>query len=242
VSGAFITGTDTGVGKTTVTAALALHLQARGLTVGVMKPIETGATPENENQSDAGRLRKAAGIMDSMDLISPYRFADPLAPLIAARRTGRGIDLDRIGQAFMRLSTASRIMLVEGAGGLLAPLSDQFEIGDLIHVLQLPAILIARASLGGVNHALLALEALARRNVPVVAVVLNRPLPPDHSETSEQQRASTVELIRELAGVPVIGPLDHVPSLGLRWMEGIVELSSGSGISGLGTTLLASRP
>jgi dethiobiotin synthetase len=241
LTGVFVAGTDTGVGKTTVTAALAVQIQTRGRSVGIMKPIETGISIDGDDGSDAERLRTAAGITDAMELISPCRFVEPIAPLAAARRAGRTIDLEAIKQAFHRLAGGSRFMLVEGVGGLLAPLSDRFDTGDLLRTLQLPAILVSHASLGAVNHTLLTLEALARRKVPVLAVVLNHPMPTDRAGPAAEQSQCTLELLRELAGVPVFGPLAHVSMLKVEWIEAIHRLSLDAELSRLGTLLLSNN-
>jgi dethiobiotin synthetase len=225
--GCFITGTDTGVGKTAVTAALARCLKERQVSVGVMKPIETGHATEGEPDSDAERLRSAAGVTDPLNLINPYRFADPLAPLAASRRAGSKIEMDLIADAFNHLATCHRLMLVEGVGGISAPISRAFDTGDLIARVRLPALIVGRANIGGINHALLTIEALRRRSIPILGVVLNRPVADAEGAASaiaQLQEASTVELIKELAGVPVSGPLGHVENLDQAWREGIARL------------------
>lgn len=243
--GCFIIGTDTGVGKTAITAALAYHLCEHGVGVGVMKPIETGVVVDQDPCSDAARLRAAAGAMDPLDLVSPYRFVEPLAPLAVARHTGRVIELDRIVHAFERLAEASRPVLVEGVGGLLAPLSDLFETADLIRRLKLPTVVIGRAALGGINHALLTLEALARRNIPVLAMVLNSPASeapqstPVDLDLVAQQVRTTVELVREFGGTRVLGPIGHVSGLREDWMCGVGQLSADPAIKELASLVLS---
>lgn len=240
--GCFITGTDTGVGKTAIAAALAYHLGERGISVGVMKPIETGVSFEDDARSDGARLRRAAGSTDALDLICPYRFTEPLAPLAAARANGRVIELTRITHAFERLAGASRLMLVEGVGGLLAPLAEVFETTDLVRSLGLPTIVIGRAGLGGINHALLTLECLTRRNLPILAVGLNCPAPalPSDPDVASQQIQTTVELVRELSRTQVYGPIGHVPGLCHDWMDGVIQLSADPAIAQLATLVLNS--
>ena len=241
--GCFITATDTGVGKTAIAAALGYHLCERGVAVGVMKPIETGVPVEDDARSDAARLRAAAGTTDPLELICPYRYPQPLAPLAAARRMRKAITLERIMHAFERLGGASRPMLVEGVGGLLAPLSETFELSDLIRALKLPAIVIGRAGLGGINHALLTVEALARRNIPVLAVALNCPTPDScasHDPVASDQVQTTVELVRELGGRPVYGPIGHVPELCEDWLNGVARLSQDPAIKELASLVLNS--
>jgi dethiobiotin synthetase len=127
-SGVFITGTDTGVGKTLVTTALVLCLKQRGLSVGVMKPIETGCGSGGAAGSDAARLHAAAGMTDPVEVVSPYRFPDPLAPLDAARRAGTTIQERKILAAFRTLAARHMLMLVEGAGGVLVPISKRADM------------------------------------------------------------------------------------------------------------------
>ena len=151
--GCFITGTDTGVGKTLVTAALAACLAQRGLSVGVMKPVETGYGGEGASGSDAARLYAAAGMTDPVEAMSPYRFPDPLAPLDAARRTGTIIRVDRILAAFRVLAARHSLMLVEGAGGVRVPLSDKADMRDLIERLGLPVVVVGRTAIGKIGRA-----------------------------------------------------------------------------------------
>jgi dethiobiotin synthetase len=208
----FVTGTDTGVGKTFVTSALARHLKHRGLAVGVMKPIETGVAPDAPGLSDADRLARAAGVLDGLDLIAPYRFPDALAPLAAARRAGLSVDVGVIAQAVQILRARHTVLLIEGVGGVLVPIGPQLDVRDLIARLGAAVLVVGRANLGGVNHALLTVEAVRLRGLTVLAVALNEPAPAPATMAAELQVESTVELIRELAGAPVVGPLRYAPS------------------------------
>ena len=208
--GCFITGTDTGVGKTVVTAALAVALAKHGYAVGVMKPIETGVPPSVDEGSDAARLRAAARSSDGLTEVRPYAFRRPLAPLDAARLEKRTVTLPAIMRAFRTLQSRHEheIVLVEGVGGVYVPITSSLNVSDLIYRMRLPTIVIGRVSLGGINHALLTLEALRQRNISVLALVLNRTLPAQTATAREQER-STVRLLRQLADVPVIGPLPY---------------------------------
>jgi dethiobiotin synthetase len=222
VRGCFITGTDTGVGKTLVTAALAVCLMRRGLSVGVMKPIETGCRTAGTSGSDAARLYAAAGVTEPVEAISPYRFADPLAPLDAARRAGWTIDLRRVVRAYRTLAARYALLLVEGAGGVMVPITSTADTRDLIAQLGLPAVVVVRAVLGAVNQTLLTLDALRHRNIPVLGVFLNRsgsPAGPDDA----LQESSTVGLLKARCGVPVIGPLPHRAGLAGSWEQGLAE-------------------
>jgi dethiobiotin synthetase len=211
-SGCFIAGTDTGVGKTVVTAALAVCLRQRPLNVGVMKPIETGI-PGNGAGSDAERLLAGAAAKDPLELVTPFRFPAPLAPLAAARQAGSTIALDRILAAYRTLAAKHAFMLVEGIGGVLVPITEGSDVRDLISQMELPVLVVGRASIGGVNHALLTIEALRQRHIPVLGVVLNRPCGTAGSEEQSEQEASTVALVKERSGVFVAGPLHYDATL-----------------------------
>jgi dethiobiotin synthetase len=171
LAGCFVTGTDTGVGKTVVACALARSLRARGLDVGVMKPIETGVGPGGP--LDAMALREAAGSRDELDLVCPQRFALPAAATVAAAAEGKRVDLEELRAAFAQLSQRHEWMLVEGAGGLLAPAAEGLSMADLAKDLGLPLLLVARASLGTINHTRLALEAIASRGLALAGVVIS---------------------------------------------------------------------
>jgi dethiobiotin synthetase len=237
--GCFIVGTDTGVGKTAVAAALAHWMRQRGGRVGVMKPVETGLAACSGPQSDAERLRRAAGVTDPLEMVSPYQFDPPLAPLAAARAVGAHIDLDRIAAAFHTLAGQYEFMLVEGVGGVRVPLTGSHEVRDLVSLLGLPALVIGRAALGGINHALLTIEALAHRQVRMLTLVLNHTLPSGSSPEAEAQQASTVALLDEMAGIRVIGPVGYEKALEGQWDEGVESLARRATIAALGELLLA---
>ena len=130
-SGIFITGTDTNVGKTVVTTALSLAVQKQGIKVGLMKPVETGKYPSLQN-SDSNKLRLSLPPTPFPPLSNSYQFPDPLAPLAASKRAQQPIDLSRIKTHYDEIFRKCDFVLVEGAGGLLVPLTDQFNIRDLI--------------------------------------------------------------------------------------------------------------
>jgi len=231
--GCFVTGTDTGVGKTLVTAALAACLKQRGCAVGVMKPIETGWRPNEADKSDAARLRVAAALDDPLDLLSPYRFPAPLAPLSAARSAGTVISLEKIIEAYGQLAVRHHYLLVEGVGGLCVPLTDRADVQDLIERLALPVLVVGRCALGGVNHALLTLAALRARKISVLALVLNQQAPLQEGEDERAQRDSTMRLLRERSELPVVGPLPYQPIVAQDWNVGVSRLASDPAIEKL---------
>ena len=187
--GFFVTATDTGVGKTFVTAALATALRARGRDVAVFKPVQSGATAEDPS-GDA--------VLLGADCV--YAFAAPLAPLVAARAEGRTIELEPILARARELVREHELLLVEGAGGLLVPLAEDLDLADLALALGLPLVIVARAGLGTVNHTLLTIEAARARGLELAGVVLN-----GRSDESTAENAALIEAgsgVRVAARVP----------------------------------------
>jgi len=237
--GIFITATDTGVGKTVVTAALAVALAKRGYSVGVMKPIETGVPSSADAGSDAARLRAAARSSDALTDIRPYAFRRPLAPLEAARLEKRTVTLPTIMRAFRALQLRHEVLLVEGVGGMYVPITSSLDVSDLIYRMKLPTIVVGRVSIGGINHALLTIGALRQRKISVLALVLNRTLPAQ-TATARAQERSTVHLLQQHAGVPVIGPLPYRSTLDRTFHRTVTRLARSAAITKLMRLVLAS--
>jgi dethiobiotin synthetase len=170
--GLFVTATDTGVGKTEVACALLRLARAAGVDAIGMKPAESGLVAGE--LADSERLRAACGDAEPLEAICPYRFSAPLAPAVAARVEGRTVSFERVLEAARALAGRHETVLVEGAGGLLVPLTDRESFADLALALGLPALVVARAGLGTVNHVALTIEALRARGIPLAGVVLNR--------------------------------------------------------------------
>jgi dethiobiotin synthetase len=191
--GLFVTGTDTDVGKTFVAAAIADALRLTGRRVAVLKPVATGCVRRREGlvSEDAELLAAAADTPQPLDLICPNRYAEPLAPSVAARRSGRPVDYDAIGRSIV---TAGRVdgWVVEGAGGLFVPLDRQRTILDLLVAMRLPALVVATPRLGTINHTLLTVAALRAARVHVAGVVLNR-YPAGTPTTAEETAAAEIE-------------------------------------------------
>lgn len=213
-SGLFVTGSDTGIGKTLVTAGLARLLTSRGR-VGVVKPIESGSEPDASGQpvpSDALTLREAAHATAlPLDEVVAYALRAPLAPAIAAREEGVTIEPDRALRLIRRARSRSDFVLVEGAGGLLVPLAPgapYFTVADLIKESGLPVLLVASASLGTLNHTLLTARELERRRIPLFGVILNHLSSKEGPETATNPRVLAEYGIRVLAEFPFL----HDPS------------------------------
>lgn len=207
--GFFITGTDTGVGKTVTTACLLSLYRKHRLNVGVMKPVETGVDPEcsSSANSDAKFLMEIAQCSDPLSQVCPVRLKTPASPLQAAEIENRSIDIDRIFSCFHQLADKYDHLLVEGVGGLLVPIKSDYLVCDLIRDLGLPLLVVARNALGTLNHTLLTLRAAQQAGIPIRGVILNR-TQAGEKNAIEQGHAG---IITELSGVPVLG---EIPFLG----------------------------
>ncbi len=194
IPGLFITGTDTSVGKTLVTAAIASFLRHRGLRVGVCKPIATGCVRRREGlvSEDAEFLAHHARTPFPLDIVCPQRFAEPLAPAVAAQRAGEEISWPTIDRAIQTISRQSDILLVEGVGGIMVPLDRSHTLLDVAAALALPTIIVSRAGLGTINHTLLTIQALRQANVLVAGVVINR-YPPETPGIAEETNPAAIE-------------------------------------------------
>ena len=175
----FITGTDTEIGKTHSAVKLVQHYQAQGLRVLAMKPVASGCDilPDGSwHNDDVARLCAATGQTD-LALMNPYRFVQPVSPHIAARQAGVTVSLQVIATQAQQLAADCDVLLVEGAGGWLAPLSDQWMMQDLAQHLRLPVILVVGMRLGCINHALLTAQAIRAAGCELAGWVANRVVP-----------------------------------------------------------------
>ncbi|MFH1858325.1 MAG: dethiobiotin synthase [Candidatus Omnitrophota bacterium] len=197
--GIFIIGTDTGVGKTVVAAGIAGALHRQGIHVGVMKPISTGS------REDARFLMKSIAANDPVERVNPVHLRLPLAPYAAARRLRKRVDTQKIRRAFRALSKKYAFLVVEGAGGLLVPLQRNLLLVDLVKTFRFPALIVARTTLGTLNHTLLTIEALRRRRIPIAGVLLN---------CVEDKRDLAVRtnpgMLKAFGRVPLLGVLPHL--------------------------------
>ena len=203
----FITGTDTGVGKTVVTGALAAVLARTGLSVGVMKPCESGCAEKDGElvPADALFLRDMAGCDDALDKVCPYRLRAPLAPGVAAKLEGVVIDPARIQDLFAAACRRHDSVLVEGAGGLLVPMTDVLLTIDLARLLAIPLIIVARLSLGAINHTLLTVREAERAGLVIAGIILNQTA--QEYGLAEQ---TNPDVISRFAGVPILGIMPFV--------------------------------
>ena len=202
----FVTGTDTGVGKTEAACALLSLLADARLHPAAMKPYESGVG--DGGPADALALALAARSDDDLALVCPHRFEEPLAPGVAAAREGRVASFAKTLRAFQAFD--ERPLVVEGAGGLLVPVDARREMIDLVRAMKLPVLLVARAGLGTLNHTALSLEALRRRRLQTLAVLLVR------GPTRDPSEADNAEWIAKRHGVRVLGPVPFEPDVRRR--------------------------
>ncbi len=187
MQGFFVTGTDTDVGKTVVAAWLLAHLDASHLDACYWKPVQAGAEPETDSET----VRRLAAVPPDRILPEAYLLREAIAPHEAAKRAGIAIDMVKLVPP-----QVGRLLVVEGAGGLLVPLDDKAYVIDLATELHLPVVLVARSTLGTINHTLLSLEALRRRGLPLAGVVVNGPETPHNRAAIE--RYGQVPVIAEI--------------------------------------------
>ncbi|NNJ25696.1 dethiobiotin synthase [Alienimonas chondri] len=210
--GLLITGTDTDVGKTYVTAKLAERLRGGGSSVGVYKPACSGAEVFHGEPvwADIEALRSAADLTTADDdRICPQRFLAPLAPPIAAARERRTVDRDLLTEGARRWADRCDHLLVEGAGGLLCPLAEDVTVLDVAADLGYPLLIVARAGLGTVNHTLLTIAVAKARSVPVAGVVLNET---NAREPEAATNAAMIERFGETTVLGVIPPGGELPA------------------------------
>jgi dethiobiotin synthetase len=171
--GVFVTGTDTGVGKTAVAVALVHALRTLGLEVGVMKPVAAGVVSGGRFNDDALALIAASGTDWPYELVNPYLFTDPVAPHLAAEDEGVDIELDTVLAAYARIAADCDIVVVEGAGGWLVPTGPGRSMADVAAALSLPVVTVVGMRLGCLNHALLTVASVREYGLQTVAWVAN---------------------------------------------------------------------
>lgn len=212
----FLTGTDTGVGKTKVTAAL-LHLaRLQGKTALGMKPVAAGVEASGENE-DVAALQAAGSWLLPPRLMNPYLLCAPVSPHIAAAEEGVCIDPTRIRSAFSELCQQADVVIVEGAGGFRVPLAPGLDSADLAQQLALPVILVVGMRLGCLNHALLTVEAIERRGLVLAGWVANQVDP-------EMLRpAENVDTLLQQISAPLLGQIPFLPQAGVASLSACLQ-------------------
>ncbi|MEO7082925.1 MAG: dethiobiotin synthase [Gemmatimonadaceae bacterium] len=228
-----VTGTDTGVGKTVVTCALGAALRARALNVVAMKPIETGVSP-NDPSRDGARIARAAGNSKPLSQTAPVTLTRPVAPLIAAREDGVIIDLAALDEIIANASNGADVLIVEGAGGLLVPVTPTESFAELFRRWSLDVVVVAANRLGVLNHTMLTLRTAATSGLTVRAVVLTQLT----SAAADESASGNLASLREL--------IPSIPVVALPWtrnvddLQGLAELAEDCGVVDL--VLLSAAP
>jgi dethiobiotin synthetase len=205
----FVTGTDTGVGKTLISCALLLGFSAQGKRVVGMKPIASGCD-EREQNDDVLMLRASGNVVVSYGQSNPYCFLPAIAPHIAAQRAGVTIRFSRIVQSYQELAAQADVVIVEGAGGFLVPLNAQQSGADLVQKLRLPIILVVGMRLGCLNHALLTVEAIATRGLTLAGWVANVV---DRNMVLVEEN---VAALQQRIAAPLLGSVPYLPQVDAR--------------------------
>lgn len=203
----FVTGTDTGIGKTYASCALLAALRARGLRATGMKPVASGcaAMPAGLRNEDALALIAASDPAPTYADCNPFAFAAPIAPHIAARENGITIDLRPLLEAHARLAHCADRVVVEGVGGWMVPFSENLMQADFVRVLDLPVVLVVGLRLGCLNHALLSAHAIRNDGLRLHGWIANR------IDPAMERAAENLATLRERISAPLLGVLDHAP-------------------------------
>lgn len=190
----FITGTDTGVGKTVIAGAIANWFHQQGARVAVLKPAATGCVHRREGlvSEDAEFLAACADARHPLDLICPQRYVEPLAPAVAAERAKQPLDWQAIERSIRIMSADSDVMIVEGVGGVRVPMDERHQVIDMMRWLGAPAIVVARPDLGTINHTLLTVQAVRDAGLKVAGVVINR-FRTDGASVAEETNGRAIE-------------------------------------------------
>lgn len=189
-----VTGTDTGVGKTLVAGAIGRWFRMRGFRVAALKPCATGCIRRREGlvSEDAEFLAHCADVRFPLDVICPQRYAEPLAPAVAAERAGKPLDWEAIDRSIALMSAESDVMIVEGVGGVMVPMDARHTFRNVAAWLGAPTVVVARPALGTINHTLLSVESLCHANISVSGVVINR-YPAENASVAEETNPRSIE-------------------------------------------------
>ena len=227
--GFFVTGTDTSVGKTIITAALVKAAQFLGFDSMGMKPIETGCQKTVDSRqntaysngihsmmpSDGKFLREISGNDESLDLITPVRFENPLAPMPASEIEGIPVDMGNITNAFVKLAYKYNVLIVEGVGGILVPITKDYSVLDMAKDFGLPVIVVTRPGLGMINHTLLTVNYVLKEGLPVAGIIINYSRP---AEGTIAEQTNPV-ILEKICPVPVLGIFPYLKNLDSRAIE-----------------------
>lgn len=202
----FITGTDTGIGKTAITAGLAGSMRKLGVNVGVMKPIATGIPQKTGlKSSDVSILVEASGTKDSEDLINPVFLPIPTSPYDATKLLSVSVDMSLISTKFTKLCSMHDVLLVEGIGGMMTPITKNFFVADMIKTMEIETIIVTRATLGTLNHTIMTYKMCKDYNIKVKGLVINNF---DEKGTAAEKNAPVT--LHEITGLDILGVVPFI--------------------------------
>ena len=214
----FITGSDTGIGKTVFTCALASALKSSGIDVGAMKPFATGIPQKNGFKSeDVELLVRHSGANDPESLINPYFFPIPTSPYQAAKKLGKTIDIDLVLSSYEKLQSSHDVVLVEGIGGILVPVLKDYYVADLIKDLNLDVLMVTGTKIGSVNHTLLTLNACKKYGINVLGLIINQ------TDTDGYDMQELEENLVFLSGIDVICKIPRIQNGDIKTISQILQ-------------------
>ena len=205
----FVTATDTGVGKTAVTASLAACMKKRGINVGVMKPIATGNQQKKGfKSSDVSLLVESSGVKDSEDVINPIFLPLPVSPYDACKNLEIAIDIKIVKEKFDVLKKSHDVVLVEGIGGILTPITKDYFVADMIKMLGLETIIVTRSTLGTLNHTMMTVNTCKQYGISIKGIIIN-----SHDSKGGPEEKNAPATIYEITKIPIIGVIPFIKDL-----------------------------
>jgi dethiobiotin synthetase len=202
----FITATDTGVGKTTITGALAACIKKRGIDVGVMKPVATGILQKNEfKSSDVSILYHASGVNDPEEHVNPIFLSIPASPYDASKMLNISFDKKIIFENFEKLTNKHEMMLVEGIGGIMTPLTKNYFVADMIKEMGLETIIVTRSTLGTLNQTMMTVKICQDFQIPIKGIIIN-----NYDEKGDPAEKNAPLTIHEITNIPILGVIPFI--------------------------------
>jgi len=200
----FVTGTDTDVGKTCVSASIAKHLRDIDVDVGVMKPFASGykATPDSVSE-DVEILMKYSGVKDPVDLVNPYYFEIPTSPYDASKQLNLEIDISKVIESYKQLASIHDVVIVEGIGGIMTPISKNYFVSDLISDLQLSSFIVTGSKIGAVNHFMLTYEHVRQKNLNLKGFLVNQNVSDGYELTNLKHHAKFLVQFHTIIHLPL---------------------------------------
>ena len=207
----FVTGTDTDVGKTCITASIVSYLSKMKVDVGVMKPFASGHKATSNSVSDDVKiLMKYSGVDDPIDLVNPYFFEIPTSPYDACKQLNLEIEIDKVIDSYKQLTSIHDVVIVEGIGGIMTPISKNYFVSDLISDLQMNTIIVTGSKVGAVNHLMLTYQHVKEKNLHLNGFVINQNVSDGYESSNLKQQ------IIDLTGQTVYGIIPYQKSFNIE--------------------------